>query len=384
MATRLDTMADMMTEPSASDRARDPGAPAQGRVAVDIGPIDAYPSGVSTYVSELVNALEILEPGRIVRIGEPSGRNPRLRGLRHLAWLQISADRDAGRAGCSLAHYTNGVAPLRTRTPFILTVHDLSLLRRPRDHPPGRLILTPVMVSAARRAQLVVVPSHATRLELQRLVHLSSERIVVVPLAARTSLVVPADGQSAQLLEALGVEPGRFVLSLGTIEPRKNHRRLLAAFERLSGADPGLGLVVVGRWGWGFGGFRRAHEASLVRDRVVLAGPLSDTDVAGLLRACAVMAYPSLYEGFGLPVLEAMAAGAPVVTSATSSLPEAAGGGAVLVDPTDAGSIAAGLADAMARRDELIAAGLARAGSRTWLDVGRETLDVYRRAAARR
>ena len=137
-------------------------------------------------------------------------------------------------------------------------------------------------------------------------------------------------------------------------------------------------------WGAGAGAsaaFRRALDASPVRDRVVLAGPLPDADVAALLRACAVMAYPSLYEGFGLPVLEAMAAGAPVVTSATSSLPEAAGGAAVLVDPSDVESIAAGLADAMARRDELIAAGLARAGSRTWLDVGRETLDVYRRAA---
>ena len=234
----------------------------------------------------------------------------------------------AGRADCSLAHYTNGVAPLRTRTPFVLTIHDLSLLRRPRDHPLGRVILAPFIVSAARRAQLIIVPSDATRQEVQRLIHLSGERMVVVPLAARASLVVPADGRSADLLKRLGVEPGRFVLSLGTIEPRKNHTRLLAAFERLAGADPGLRLVVVGRWGWGFGGFQRALRASPVRDRVVLAGYLPDADVAALLRTCAVMAYPSLYEGFGLPVLEAMAAGAPVVTSVTSSLPEAAGGAA--------------------------------------------------------
>jgi glycosyltransferase involved in cell wall biosynthesis len=369
-----------MTEPRTSQQALDPRAPATGRVAVDVGPVDARPTGVSVYVSELVQALETLVPGRIVRIGEPSGSNPRLRGPRHLAWLQSSADLDARGADCSLVHYTNGVAPLRTRTPFVLTILDLSLLRRPRDHPLGRLALAPVIVSAARRAQLIIVPSQATRQEVRRLLHRSSESIVVVPLAARSSVVVQAAGPTAPLLDTLGIAPGRFVLSLGTIEPRKNHTRLLAAFERLAGADPGLRLVFVGRWGWGSGGFRRALDASPVRDRVVLAGHLPDSDVARLLRSSAVMAYPSLYEGFGLPVLEAMAAGVPVVTSATSSLPETAGGAAVLVDPYDVASIAAGLADAMARPDALIAAGLARAGARTWLDVGRETLDVYRRA----
>ena len=201
-----------------------------------------------------------------------------------------------------------------------------------------------------------------------------------MPLAARLPVGVPVDGQTAPLLQGLGIEPGRFVLSLGTIEPRKNYTRLLSAFERLVGADPGLRLSSWGA-GSGFGGFRRALDRSPIRDRVVLAGPLADAYVAGLLRSCAVMAYPSLYEGFGLPVLEAMAAGAPVVTSAASALPETAGGAAVLVDPSDVGSIASGLADAMARADELCAAGLVRAGSRTWLDVGLETLDVYRRAA---
>ena len=122
--------------------------------------------------------------------------------------------------------------------------------------------------------------------------------------------------------------------------------RLLAAFERLGRHDPDLRLVLAGGAGWRSGAFRRALSASRMRDRVVLAGRLPDADIAVLLRSCAVMAYPSLYEGYGLPVIEAMAAGSPVVTSTVSSLPEAAGGAAVLVDPRDVGSIAAGISAA--------------------------------------
>ena len=117
-----------------------------------------------------------------------------------------------------------------------------------------------------------------------------------------------------------------------------------------------------------------------MRDRVVIAGHRSDDEIATLLRHCAVMAYPSTYEGFGLPVVEAMALGVPVVTSRVSSLPEAAGGAAVLVDPYDVGSIARGIEHAMDRRLSLIDAGLARVGRRTWLDVARDTIEVYGRA----
>ena len=117
-----------------------------------------------------------------------------------------------------------------------------------------------------------------------------------------------------------------------------------------------------------------------MRDRVVVAGHRSDEEVVALLRHCAVMAYPSTYEGFGLPVVEAMAAGVPVVTSRASSLPEAAGGAAVLVDPSDIGSIARGIADAVDQREALIEAGLARVAGRTWLDVAQETIEVYGRA----
>jgi glycosyltransferase involved in cell wall biosynthesis len=362
--------------------ASDPETPEARPVAIDVGPISAQPTGVSISVSELECALDALEPGRMVRIGEAVGAGRRLRGLRHLAWLQTRADEDARAAGVSLAHYTNGVAPLRSRTPFVLSIMDLSLLRRPSEHPLKRLGLAPFLVSAARRARLVIVPSRATALEVRRLLHVPAERLVVIPLAARTGLSGLSMGPEgpAETLGRLGLQPGRFVLSLGTIEPRKNHVRLLAAFDRVAGRDPGLHLVLVGRWGWRTSAFQRALAASPYRDRVVVTGHLPDVEVAALLRSCAVMAYPSLYEGFGLPVLEAMAAGAPVVTSTVSALPETAGGAAVLVDPLDVASIAAGIATAMDRREELVAAGHTRVAGRSWLDVGRETLDAYRRA----
>ena len=314
----------------------------------------------------------------------PSAREARsdrrFEGPRHLAWLQTSADRDARVAGASLAHYTNAVAPMRSRTPFVLTILDLSILRRPGDHPIRRLALAPFIVAAARRARFVVVPSRSTALEVSRLLHIPGERLVTIPLAARALAAVDEDpDRAARLLASLGIDRGRFILSLGTIEPRKNHVRLLAAFERLGWRDPGLRLVLAGGAGWRSGPFRRALSASRMRDRVVVAGHLPDADIAVLLRTCAVMAYPSLYEGYGLPVIEAMAAGAPVVTSTISSLPEAAGGAAVLVDPHDVGSIAAGIEEAIDRRVALSEAGLARAAERTWLDVARETLAVYDR-----
>jgi glycosyltransferase involved in cell wall biosynthesis len=364
-----------------------PRAAADAPIAIDAGPARDPSTGVSVYVVQLTRALDELAPGRFVHIGvrrdgpldrEPGdGRRRYLRGRFHSVWLQASADRDAKSAGCSLVHYTNATAPLRATVPFVLTVHDVSLLVRPLEHRLVRLVEVPMLVSAARRARVVIVPSEATAREVRRVLRVRSSRIAVIPHAAR-----PEVGRvgNDDILGSLGLLPQRYVLSVGTIEPRKNHIRLLAAFERLRAMDPDLRLVLVGSWGWRGRGFRDALARSPVRDRVVLTGHVSDDTLAALLRSCAVMAYPSTYEGFGLPVLEAMAVGVPVVTSTASSLPEVAGGAAVLVDPLDVAAIADGLVEAMRRRDGLADAGRARAAGRTWLDVARETMDIYARA----
>jgi glycosyltransferase involved in cell wall biosynthesis len=366
---------------------RAPDRTGHARVALDVGPARSPATGVSIYIVELARALERIAPGDVVHIGVRAdgplaGDTPRvgasrMRGRTYLSWLLRRADRDARRAGAGLVHYTNAFAPIRRGLPFVLTIQDLSLIRMPRAHPPARLAAIPVMVAAAHGARFVIVPSEATRDELRRFLRVPDERIVTIPLAARRPTETAVTGD---ILDELDLAAGRYILTIGTIEPRKNHRRLLAAFERLAAADAGLKLVIVGAPGWGAGDFHRALATSDARDRVVVAGHRPDVEVAELLRHCAVMAYPSTYEGFGLPVVEAMALGVPVVTSRVSSLPEAAGGAAVLVDPYDVASIARGIADAANRRGALVDAGLARVAGRTWLDVARDTTEVYERA----
>lgn len=163
---------------------------------------------------------------------------------------------------------------------------------------------------------------------------------------------------------------------MGTLEPRKNLVRLVAAFERLAVTDLDLRLALAGAPGWHSSGLLDAIRRSPVADRIVLPGYLAAPDLAALVAGAAVLAYVSLYEGYGLPVVEAMRLGVLVVTSAVSSMPEAAGGAAVLVDPLDPDAIAAGIRRALAERVRLVAAGSVRAG-RTWRDVAAETIDVY-------
>nr|MBA2253861.1 glycosyltransferase family 4 protein [Chloroflexota bacterium] len=186
------------------------------------------------------------------------------------------------------------------------------------------------------------------------------------------------------ILARLGLQPSRYVLSLGGLDARKNQVRLVQAFELLGHDHADLRLVLVGGGTWREWLIRRRIEGSSARGRVVFAGFVTDEDLAALLVNAGVFAYVSLNEGFGLPILEAMAAGAPVVTSRVSSMPEVAGEAAILVDPRDSTAIARGITSALGpRREELVEAGRARAASRTWNDVAAEMLDVYDRASAR-
>jgi glycosyltransferase involved in cell wall biosynthesis len=200
----------------------------------------------------------------------------------------------------------------------------------------------------------VIAVSELTARDAVELLGVDEERVRVIPhgVAAPFEPTGPAAG-------------GDYVLAVGTLEPRKNFPRVVLAAERA-----GIDVRVAGGAGWG-----GVDVDSL--------GFVDDDELARLYRGAAALVYPSLYEGFGLPVLEAMACGTPVVTSRDSAPAEVAGGAAVLVDPLDVEGIAEGIREAIARRDELRTAGLERARAFTWEAAAKATADVYREAAAR-
>jgi glycosyltransferase involved in cell wall biosynthesis len=236
----------------------------------------------------------------------------------------------------------------------VVTVHDLAVLRHPETFNQWTRRYSRFAVPrVARAARRLIAVSEFTRGEIVELLGVPSERIDVIPNAVGAQFV--PDGPAAQ---------GDYVLAVGTLEPRKN----LAAAEEAA-RRVGAPLKVVGARGWG----------GVQVDGWL--GRVSDEELAALFRGARCLVYPSLYEGFGIPVLEAMACGTPVVTSAGGATEEVAGGAAVLVDPQDVAAIAGGIEEAGARRDELVRKGLERAREFTWPRVAAATRRVYEQVA---
>jgi glycosyltransferase involved in cell wall biosynthesis len=291
----------------------------------------------------------------------------------------------ARRAGVDLVHSLASTAPLWGPFRRVVTVHDLIYARFPDAHAGVRDRAMRVLVpSAARRAHRVIADSQSTRDDLVELVGLSAERIDVVPLglgASRRSEPAP----QAQLRERLRLNERPVVLSLSAKRPHKNLLALIGALAQIPAAErPALVLA----------GYPTEHEAQLrerartlgVEHDVRFPGWLSEAEVEGLWAIAAAFVFPSLYEGFGLPVLEAMARGVPVACSNASSLPEVAGDAALLFDPHDEGVIAVALQrllDDAALGERLIAAGRERVREFTWERTARATIDSYRRALGR-
>jgi glycosyltransferase involved in cell wall biosynthesis len=353
-------------------------------LALDVGPVRSQPAGVGSYAVNLALGLAARMGDSLALIGvRQESRSldaitgvPRqpLGGRNYNVWLQLQADRQAHLARARLVHYTNAGAPLATRLPYVLTVHDLSLIRYPGTHPVARLATLPVVLWSIARARVVVVPSAWTARELRR-IGVDGRRMAIIPHAP---VPAPDSTDVGESLAALGVSDSRFILAVGTVEPRKNLVRLIAAFERLADRHPDLHLVIAGAPGWHCAPIFARIESSPVRSRIVAAGYVSAETLAALTRASAAVAYVSIYEGFGMPVLDAMSLGAAVVTSDRSAMPEAAGGAAVLVDPFDSAAIARGLERALDERDALGEAGRERAARRSWSDVAAEHVEVYR------
>jgi glycosyltransferase involved in cell wall biosynthesis len=354
-------------------------------------------AGLGRYAASLARALVAQDPGRFAFFYNQSGDARPLAGLagvparsvragykpwRMAVWLGQLAGLGFDRLlpGADLYHATEHLLMPMRRVPTVLTVHDLIFRIFPQHH--KRLnywYLNATMPLYCRRANAIIAVSQATRRDLVRLYGLDPAKITVVDEAAAPHFA-PATPAQVAAVRARYHLPERYVLHVGTIEPRKNLSRLLEAAHRLRQAGEDVRLVVVGNRGWLYEGFFQRLEELALGDAVQLAGYVPDADLPALYSAATLAAVPSLYEGFGLPVLEAMACGTPVVCSAASSLPEVGGDAARYFDPGDTPAMADALL-AVWRDAELQEAmrgqGLARAAQFSWQRTAAETMKVY-------
>ncbi len=324
------------------------------RVAIDVSPLVQTRAGTARYLESLMHELRARDD--VALTTRAFGRSDRASTLaRDAVWYPFLLGREDA---ADVLHCPTYRGPTRSRVPLVVTVHDLAVFRHPeafnrwtRSYSPR---VVPRVLAAAQR---VIAVSEFTRQELIELLHVPDEKIRVVPNAVGDEFTHVGEA-----------EEGDYVLAVGTLEPRKNLECLVEAVQRTQRE-----LRVVGARGWG--------GVEVGGNGVRWLGEVSDKELARLYRGAACVAYPSLYEGFGIPVLEAMACGAPVVTTRGTAMEEVADGAAVLVDARDPAEIAAGIERAATDRDELVARGLERASQFRWDAVAAATVQVYREAA---
>ena len=309
-----------------------------------------------------------------------SSRLPRF--LLYESWHQLNRPRVEGIVdSLDVVHASGGAVPA-TRRPLVATVHDVAWRRHPEAATRRGRRMFEYWLADAGRADLVICPSEATKRELAE-AGFDEERLRMVPLGVRPDRALFPEAEAAvrSVLHQHGVD-GPFVLWVGTVEPRKNLQALVSAMTMVStlGEVP---LVLVGPSGWGID-IRRITDP--LGSRAVIVGPVSDSEREAWMAAATVFCLPSLSEGFGLPLLEAMSAGTPVVTSAGTATEEVVGAAGLVVDPTDTGAIGEALGTVLSDRrltDRLVAAGHERASSFTWEATAAATVSVYREAMAR-
>ena len=284
--------------------------------------------------------------------------------------------------GAELFHATEHLLlPLRS-IPTVLTVHDLIFRHLPAHHKPlNRWYLNLVMPLYCQRATHIIAVSECTRRDLVTAYDLAPEKITVVHEAAASHFHPQSPEVIAAVRSRCGL-PDRYLLFVGTIEPRKNLACLLSVFETIHAEGLSDGLVIVGRRGWLYDEFFARLERSPVRDAVSFPGYVLDEDLPAIYGGSQGLVFPSVYEGFGLPVLEAMACGTPVAASNASSLPEIGGDAALYADPLDV----EGMTEAVRRllcdaelREHLRARGLERAAQFSWERAAARTRAVYER-----
>jgi len=366
------------------------------RISIDATGLGGPKTGTSVYLTEILSAwnrdrsidhefvvfatpkalqhLKALElDGRFRFIKAPDNRHVRT------LWQQSVMAWHVNRLRVAVHWGTGFVLPLLSTRPMVVTIHDLTFQLFPAVHERIKRYYFPAMIKAAvNKARCVIAISESTRNDLHRLLPMSREKTVVTLLAARQIALGPHQEGTPER----GGGSDCYVLFVGTVEPRKNLERLIAAWKSIDPVDRrGARLVIVGATGWLVDSMLSGSETD---HAIEFKGFVRDDELANLMHGAMAFAYPSLYEGFGLPALEAMAQGIPVLTSDVGATREVADDAALLVDPGSTSSIKKGLVRLLndeTLRSELSRRGMERAAFFSWDRTATETLAVIEKAA---
>jgi glycosyltransferase involved in cell wall biosynthesis len=374
------------------------------RVGIDLTSLPALKGGVAFYLLALVQALYRLDRGdneyvlmarhaHSAAIGALAPGfslvTPRLHSRpARLLWEQTGLPRVAERFALDVLHSPHYTRPLRRlRCASVVGVMDLTFFVTPQHHTwLKRRFFQTMLPASVRRADRVIAISESTKADLEKWLGVRPDRVDVTPLAVSDAFIPTIPSHEVEAVRDRYQLPARYILFVGRLAPRKNLPRLLEAYGQLLARCPSAPpLVLAGAWGW----HRRELEAALQRlqTSVRTVGYVADADLPAVYVGADFFVYPSLYEGFGIPVLESLSCGVPTITSRGSSMGEVAGDAAELVDPSSVASISAAMERLLgdpARRAELRAKGLIRAKAFSWERTARLTRDSYLKAIEER
>lgn len=370
------------------------------RVGIDGYPLAEPRTGVGHYTLELARALALISPPDQFELVSPTPFatdaldeitraqlsnlrtvNPKSSSIRG-HWWSIGLPLYLGRERFDLFHGTNFDVPLWKKRRSVVTIHDLSALLHPEKHR-SRLVRRarlrlPLVV---RTADMIITPTESVKREVCQHFNLKADKVTAIHLAARRIFRPLPFVQTDEVRNRLGVEDD-FLLFVGTLEPRKNLLTLLKAFEQvLAHSCFRPQLVIAGGEGWLMDALSDFIRKPSISERLRITGYLSDDELRALYSSCRCFIYPSVYEGFGLPPLEAMACGAPVIAGRIPSLQETLGDAARLLEPLDADALAKSIIELLEdknQREVLMAAGREQAAKYSWEQTARLTLGVYK------
>jgi glycosyltransferase involved in cell wall biosynthesis len=373
------------------------------QIGYDVTTLEGDMTGVGFYTARLLTHLlhradgwtyELLSNCRTPHLPiDPISRTRRVHGptgpfmpLRPF-WLQAVLPLWLAQHDLDVCHFTNSLLPLAAPGRLIVTIHDMSLfLFAQYQRPRTQLVVRPFVGPSARRAQAVITVSQSARADIVRLLGIPAERVHVIYEAAAPHFRPLDDRNELHAVRMRYGLPEQFVLYTGTIEPRKNLVRVVEALAEVHRRGCPIPLVLVGQWGpRAYPELKATIEQLALTSHVRFLGYVPTTDLVALYNLATVFVFPSEYEGFGLPVVEAMACGLPVITADRSSLAEIVGRGGYLVDPYGVDEIAEAIACLLHSADlraDLRQRGLQRAAEFSWQRAAEQTAALYAHVAA--